>query len=294
MHRYSQDNFTDDYVTELGIQGVGFGGKGAWGMPYVTVQGYNAFGDSYIGTPVHDWDTILQAGDIWNKQWGRHSLKVGGDVRNYDWPMWGFFQSRGYYQFTNGFTTQTATNDGTGAAMASFLLGLPVVKQRQARHSGNESAPVVCRRLRAGQLACHPEHHRQRGRALRVHEPAHRYPADKRGSNLTWQDGVPYIFIGGQEGTPAGLLYTQKLNFAPRVGLTHAFQGKFPFVMRASYGIFFTPVDMNTWCNQRHNVPFVFPQTQQSDNYTPSLTGFNFAPPVLGTTVTSFTAFLPA
>ena len=47
--------------------------------------------------------------------------------------MWGFFQNRGYYQFTNGFTTQTATNDGTGSALASFLLGLPAVKQRQAR-----------------------------------------------------------------------------------------------------------------------------------------------------------------
>src|SRR5208337_2992981 len=54
MHRYSQDNFNDDYITQLGIQGLGFGGKGAWGMPYVTAQGYNAFGDSYIGTPVHD------------------------------------------------------------------------------------------------------------------------------------------------------------------------------------------------------------------------------------------------
>jgi hypothetical protein len=89
------------------------------------------------------------------------------------------------------------------------------------------------------------------------------------------------------------LFYTPKLDFAPRVGLTHAFQGKFPFVMRASYGIFFTPVDMNTWCNERHNVPFVFPQTQQSDPYTPSLTGFNFAVPVLGSTVTSFTGFDP-
>ena len=46
--------------------------------------------------------------------------------------MWGFFQNRGYYQFTNGFTTQTATNDNTGSALASFLLGLPAVKQRQA------------------------------------------------------------------------------------------------------------------------------------------------------------------
>jgi hypothetical protein len=291
MHRYSQD--TTDYVDELGVQGVGFGGPGAYGMPYVTVQGYNSFGDSYAATPVHDWDTVLQAGDIWNKQLGRHSIKVGGDFRDYDWPMWGFFQNRGYYQFTNGFTTQTATNDGTGAAMASFLLGLPVVKQRQAgipamdlrqwyadgfaqdnwRVTGNTTVNVGVR--------------------YEYMSPLTDILADKRGSNLTWVDGTPYIFIGGQEGTPAGLLYTRKLNFAPRVGLTHSFQGKFRFVMRASYGLFYTPVDMNTWCNQRHNVPFIFPQTQQSDNYTPSLTGFNFAAPVLGTTVASFTAFDP-
>jgi hypothetical protein len=272
---------------------VGFGGQGAWGMPYVTVQGYNAFGDSYIGTPVHDWDTILQAGDIWNKQRGRHSLKVGGDLRDYDWPMWGFFQSRGYYQFTNGFTTQTATNDGTGAALASFLLGLPVVKQRQA------GIPDMNLRQWYGDSFVQDNWRVTQNTTLNVGvryeymSPLTDIRADKRGSNLIWQDGVPYIFIGGQDDTPAGLLYTRKLNFAPRVGLTHAFQGKFPFVMRAGYGIFFTPVDMNTWCNQRHNVPFVFPQTQQSDNYTPSLTGFNFAAPVLGQTVTSFTAFDP-
>src|SRR6201987_4889991 len=46
--------------------------------------------------------------------------------------MRGFFQNRGYFQFTNGFKTQTATNDNTGSALATFLLGLPAVKQRQA------------------------------------------------------------------------------------------------------------------------------------------------------------------
>ena len=40
-------------------------------------------------------------------------------------------------------------------------------------------------------------------------------------------------------------------------------------VFRAAYGIFYTPVDLNTWCNERHNVPFVFPETQQADNFTP-------------------------
>jgi hypothetical protein len=52
---------------------------------------------------------------------------------------------------------------------------------------------------------------------------------------------------------------------------------------------------LNTWCNQRHDVPYVFPITQQSDNFVPApaLAGFNFPNPVLGKTVVSFTAFDP-
>jgi hypothetical protein len=49
---------------------------------------------------------------------------------------------------------------------------------------------------------------------------------------------------------------------------------------------------MNTWCNQRHNVPYVFPETQQADNFTPPAalvaSGFNFGEPVLGKTTVSF------
>ena len=71
---------------------------------------------------------------------------------------------------------------------------------------------------------------------------------------------------------------------------------------RRAYGIFFTPVDQNTWCNQRHNVPYVFPETQQADNFTPPAsflaTTLNFGTPVLGkgalpATTVSFTAFDP-
>ena len=46
MNRYSQNNGTNDIVSELGIQGVGFGGPGAYGAPYFNVQGYSGFGDS--------------------------------------------------------------------------------------------------------------------------------------------------------------------------------------------------------------------------------------------------------
>jgi hypothetical protein len=87
-------------------------------------------------------------------------------------------------------------------------------------------------------------------------------------------------------------MYPNKLNFAPRLGIAHHIESA-GLVMRAAYGIFYTPVDLNTWCNQLHNVPLVFPITQQSDNFTPSINGFNFPQPVLGTTVVSFTAFDP-
>jgi hypothetical protein len=72
----------------------------------------------------------------------------------------------------------------------------------------------------------------------------------------------------------------------------HHFEKTGP-AFRAAYGIFYTPVDVNTWCNQLHNVPIVFPFTQQSDNFTLGINGFNFPHPVLGQTATGFAAFDP-
>src|SRR5450631_2399353 len=137
VSRLSMDHTTEsadknDIVSQLGIQGVGFGGPGAWGAPYFNVQGYSPIGDSYAATPMHAWDTIVEGRDTLSWLRGRHSLKFGGAYQKYIWPMWGFFQNRGYYQFTNGFTTDIGANDGTGSALASFLLGLPAVRQRQA------------------------------------------------------------------------------------------------------------------------------------------------------------------
>src|SRR5438045_9168093 len=81
-------------------------------------------------------------------------------------------------------------------------------------------------------------------------------------------------------------MYANTHNFAPRFGIAKNFPNQ-SLVIHASYGIFFTPVDLNTWCNQRHNVPYVFPETQQADNFTPPAallnTGVNFDTPALVT-----------
>ena len=42
MTHFEENAYTQDIISELGIQGVGFGGPRAWGAPYFNVQGYSA------------------------------------------------------------------------------------------------------------------------------------------------------------------------------------------------------------------------------------------------------------
>jgi hypothetical protein len=290
MDRTSENNGKNDIVTELGITGVGFGGQGAFGAPWFNVQGYSGMGDTFAATPMHAWDTILEGRDAFTWQKGKHALKFGGSYRKYIWPMWGFFQNRGYYQFTNGFTTRTATNDGTGSALASFMLGLPAVRQRQAGIPQMDLRQWYADGY--AQDTWQLTHTTTIDVGLRYEYMSPLVDLKYTNTNLVFNNGVPSVFVGGQNGYPSGLMYSNKNNFAPRFGIAQSVP-RFGMVLHAAFGIFYTPVDMNTWCNQRHNVPFVFPETNQSDNFVPSINTFNFAPPVLGKTVVSFAAFDP-
>lgn len=299
MDHTSQNDGVNDIVDQLGIQGIGFGGEGAWGAPWFAVQGYTGIGDTFAATPMHAWDTSLELRDTFAWQHGRHSLRFGADGRRFIWPMWGFFQNRGYYQFTNGYTTEFGLNDGSGSGLASLLLSLPTVKQRQAgvpqmnlRNWGYDAFAEDSWQITPTTTINY---------GLRYEYTSPLYDLQETNSNLIFNNGVPSVFIGGELGYPTGLMYSNKHNLAPRVGIAKNLP-KLGLVLRGGYGIFYTPVDENTWCNQRHNVPYVFPETQQADNFTPPASLFNntlnFGTPVLGAgalpaTTVSFTAFDP-
>ncbi|SPE19146.1 putative TonB-dependent receptor [Candidatus Sulfotelmatomonas gaucii] len=288
MSHTTESASKNDIVDQLGITGTGFGGPKAWGAPYFTVQGYSPFGDNYLATPMEAWDTVIEGRDTLSWQIGRHNAKFGAAYQKFIWPMWGFFQNRGYYQFTNGYTTQYALNDGSsGSALANFLLGLPAARQGQA------GIPQM--NLRQWYADGYGED-TWRLTSTTTLEYGLRYEfmsplVDIRytNSNLDLSSGTPQVFIGGQNGYPRGLMYPNLARFAPRLGLAQSLP-HLGLVWHVAYGIFYTPVDMNTWCNQRHNVPYVFPETSQSDPYIPSINTFNFPTPVLGTTAVSFTS----
>ncbi len=288
MTHTTESAYTNDIVSELGITGLVDYSR-QWGAPYFNVQGYSPFGDNWLATPMAVWDTLIEGRDSLSWQVGRHSMKFGGGYQRYIWPMWAYVQSRGYYQYTNGSTTQYAFNDGsTGASLASFMLGLPAARQAQT----NGTPKMQLRQWAVNGFA----QDSWRIAPITTFNYGVRYEymsaltdIDYPNSNLTISDGVPQIFIGGQNGYPSGLMYPNHLRFAPRLGIAQTVP-KLGIVAHLSYGIFYTPVDMNTWCNQRHNVPLIFPQTSQSDPYIPSITSLNFPAPIIGTTVTSFTA----
>ncbi|KAA6456463.1 hypothetical protein DYQ86_25350 [Acidobacteria bacterium AB60] len=289
MTHTTESAYKNDIIAQLGIGGL-VGYPSQWGAPYFSVQGYSVFGDNWLATPMAVWDTIIEGRDAVNWQVGRHSLKFGGGYQDFIWPMWAYVQSRGFYQFTNGFTTQYAFNDGsTGSALASFMLGLPSV--RQAQTGGTPRMQLRQWSMHGyGQDAWRATPTTTINYGLRYEYQAPLHDLDFTNSNIAISNsGVPQIFIGGQAGYPSGLMYANHLRFAPRVGFAQVVS-RLGVVLHGAYGIFYTPVDMNTWCNQRHNVPLIFPQTSQSNPFLPSITSLNFPSPVLGTTVTSYTA----
>src|SRR5262249_22836556 len=188
---------------------------------------------------------------------------------------------------TQGLTSRTSLTDGTGDALASFLLGNPALAQRQA------GTPSMNMRQTSFDVFAQDDWRIastltiNAGLRYEVSEPLH--DIHKILTNLDFINGKPYAFVGGQNGYPSGLMFADTNNVAPRVGAAWA-PANGRTAVRGGYGVFYSYPDMSLWCNQVHNVPLVFPEIQVSNTLTPAINGFGFAPPVLRRTLVSFTA----
>ena len=127
--------------------------------PYAIMGGTGGFNNTRGGGLIQVRDNNFQLYD--NIAWrvGRHSLKFGAEVLNIQYNRFESPSVLGDFQFTSGFTTRTAKNDGTGDPLASFLLGLPAIASRAVGPQPHRRPSVVLFFLCAGRFQSDTEGH---------------------------------------------------------------------------------------------------------------------------------------
>lgn len=242
---------------DLGIPGFDGGvANGDPGLPTVNITGLAPLGSG--DTNRFQDDTTFQVSNVLAYTHGAHNIRTGFDLRRLATGTASVNDARGFFTFNAQMT---------GYAPADFLLGLP---QRVLTSVKRIQGYVVT--WRNGFFI---DDSWQASRKLTL-SLGLRYD----------QNVVPYTTIGNvsilnQEGTklipevkptPGFSFHApNNLNFAPRLGL--AYRATEKTVLRAGFGIYYNPNQLNTFTFLTNNPPFslVYLFTQTASNPTLSL-----------------------
>jgi len=206
------------------------------------------------------------------------------------------------YQFTNGFTTKTAKNDGTGDALATMLLGLPQIANRAvgpSRIDGRQwsysayiqddvrlTSKIILNLGLRYELAPPMYDDRQQMSSVDYSKIPSPQSIFAEGKLATYK---PTLFICGQSGYAKGCANTDKNNFAPRVGVVWSATPK--TVVKVGSGIFYALNDLNPLFRLAAGLPGNIAQTVNSDNYIPKFQNFDvFGPAVVSSSLTGLQA----
>lgn len=115
--------FTRDVVGELKIPGLNSGPSVQWGIPAVGFAGiYSGFGNGSEG-PYENNNRSIQAVNNLSIIKGKHTFKVGGEVRWDNYFQVGNQFARGEFLFNADATRNSAIANSKGDPFADFLLG---------------------------------------------------------------------------------------------------------------------------------------------------------------------------
>ena len=231
-------NHTADYVPGV-PENPAFDG----GVPMITFANLNTFIGSPNFLPKHQATQQYQFTDTLSWTLGRHQLKFGGDVRA---PLRNLFQdipaTRGALNFDRIFTCQRLANNqcaaNTGYSYADFLIGsvqgaqlsnLFQVDQRFHMLSGFAQDDFKATRRLTVNLG------------LRYEFDTPVWDAKNRLANFDPAGAGSLIYAGSGSIYQRALVNPNEHNLAPRLGVSY--QAAPQTVIRAGYGIFYTPFE---------------------------------------------------
>jgi hypothetical protein len=251
--------------TALGIPG--FDGDTRFnnpGLPSVNVSTFS--GLSAGGTNWYQFDTTFQASDVlaWNR--GSHNVRTGFDLRRLATGRRAANDPRGLFNFTG---------DISGYSMADFMLGLPrtvipPTDQIQGHVGGWRNGFFINDNWQARRNLT-----LSLGLRYERNTPVQTYAGV---ADMLAEDFLTIIPSPNLSAYPVkGFKFTDPNNkdWAPRLGATYRLSEK--TVVRAGYGIYYNPNQMNSFTFLTNNPPLATVSTYTSDPANPTL---SFAQPI--------------
>lgn len=245
------------------------------GPPTITITGFNRTA-SLGNTPNNRAEDTFQLADNLSYVIGTHTLGFGADIRKFRENGGTANSSRGSFTFTARYSTLPGVN-GTGDAMADFLLGYPT---NASVAIGNGFTNV-----------------------RQIHSSFYMKDDWKATPRLTLNIGLRYEYVSpltevrdripsfdtktgqlvkvGTNGLSRNLYERDKNNFAPRFGFAYQVFGNTKTVLRGGYGVFYSaPMPYMGW-SAGQSAPNLQRATAVGDAAVPNITFARAFPPEL-------------
>ncbi|MBS1824224.1 MAG: carboxypeptidase regulatory-like domain-containing protein [Acidobacteria bacterium] len=213
-------------------------------FPQMSFTGYTAIGTApprRVSNDIFAW--VADYTEIK----GRHTIKIGADIRVYNQNPFNASAASGNYSFTNAFTQgpdPLRAARGSGEGFASFLTGYgtgsiqytPAFAVRNGYYGLYVNDDIRLGRLtiNAGLRWDYEQPRTERYNRFANFDFNRQFPVTVPGVNLT---GV--LVPAGREGYPRGQFDAATRNFGPHLGL--AYRLRSTTAIRAAYGIVFSP-----------------------------------------------------
>lgn len=265
-----------DVVGELGgIPGIAEPFPDIWGIPQVSISGFSGFGDHGF-LPFIDENNYFQFIDSLSLVRGKHTFKIGAEVRHDQFNELGNSFPRGAFNFS-GFATQNpASTAGTGAAVADYILGLirtsdgaiiladtDLRRTSQAYYIDDtwKIHPKVTVNLGL-RYENTPPYYDKRDSMINALVPSWadptQHPTLVRAGSGDFYEGVPFFFnpaiqtLRSNEPMGRRLIAWDKNDFAPRLGVAYSPSSRWTF--RTGFGVFYAQDSGNTVFDMGRNV----------------------------------------
>ncbi len=245
----------------LGIPGVPNTNQ-TFGLPAFSTTGIEFLGDQTL-LPVTRGQNVFHLLDNLSWNHGRHTFKMGGDLRRTQFNINQPGGPRGSFTFDGVFTRQPVAPTGTGSGTADLLLGY-------ADSATISNSVTIGVRIHAYSGFFQDDWKVNNKLTLNL---GLRYenitpPWEVVNRQLTFNFHTSQI-VFAKDGSWMDKAFTNRKNddFAPRIGFAYSLTPK--TVIRGGYGIFWAFEDNGTF-NPAFNFPFRFSAVYPSDQINPS------------------------